>query len=67
MATRRSEAQCRWLRAFLQHNGASMTGSDMVGCHINLNDESFLERPSMTLFADLHYYDLPGPAVNADG
>ena len=39
----------------------------MVARHINLDDESFLERPSMTLFADLHYYDLPGPALNADG
>ena len=44
-----------------------MTASDMVNCHINLDDESFLERPAMTLFADLHYYDLLGPALNADG
>jgi hypothetical protein len=44
-----------------------MTGSDMVNCHINLDDESFLERPVMTRFADLYRSDLPDPARNADG
>jgi hypothetical protein len=67
MAIRRSEAQCRFLSAFSKHSGASMTGSDMVICHINLDDESFLERPMLTPFADLCASDLPGPALNADG
>ena len=66
MAPRRSEAQCRLLSAFSQHSGASMTGSDMVICHINLDDESLLERPVMTRFADLYSSDFPGPALNAE-
>ena len=37
----------------------------MVGCHINLNDESFLERPAMTLFADLYSSDLPATAQSS--
>jgi len=44
-----------------------MTGSDMVSCHINIDDESFLERPMLTPLADLCASDLPGPALNADG
>ena len=44
-----------------------MTGSDMVNCHTNLEDESFLERPVMTRFADLYRSDLPDRARNADG
>ena len=39
----------------------------MVGCHINLDDESFLERPAMTLFADFYHYDFLGPALNTAG
>lgn len=35
----------------------------MVRCHINLNDESFLERPVMTRFADLYSSDFLGPAL----
>ena len=44
-----------------------MTASDMVGCHINLDDESFLERPVMTLFADLYHDDFPSPARGTAG
>lgn len=44
-----------------------MTGSDMVGCHINLDDESFLERPVMTRFADLYSSDLLAPPQGTAG
>ena len=44
-----------------------MTASDMVNCHINLDDESFLELPVMTRFSDLYSSDLPAPAQGAAG
>ena len=39
----------------------------MVGCHINLDDESFLERPMLTRFADLYSSDLLAPPQGTAG
>ena len=52
---------------FSKHSDAPMTGSDMVARHINLDDESFLERPMLTLFADLYSSDLSAPAQSTAG
>jgi hypothetical protein len=39
-----------------------MTGSDMVICKCIFGDESFLERPMLTTFADLFASDWLGAA-----